>query len=164
VAGPASARRTPPAAVAAPPGPRTGLRAHRSPPLHRRPFRPSPVLGGNSEPIDFACRCRAQRRSASRSPASPSVAAVCPLRPSAAGILPVSGGVLVPRPGGGAPWGGVLGGLAPARGGEATPPVSPRASEVKFISHHAFPLIAGSLLAAVAIVALTLILLTLLDA
>jgi hypothetical protein len=59
---------------------------------------------------------------------------------------------------------GVLQGLAPALAGQANPAVSPRAAEVKFISHHSFALIAGSLLAAIAIVALTLILLMLLDA
>jgi hypothetical protein len=64
----------------------------------------------------------------------------------------------------GAPTVGLLQGLAPAIGGDANPAESPRAPEVKFISHHAFPLIAGSFLAAVAIVILTLILLTLLRA
>ena len=82
----------------------------------------------------------------------------------AGGILYLLSGVIVTSTLSGAPSVGVLQGLAPALAGEANPAVSPRASEVKFISHHAFPLIAGSLLAAVAIVALTLILLTLLDA
>ena len=48
--------------------------------------------------------------------------------------------------------------------GEAKPRVSPRAAEVKFISHHAFALIAGSVLAAIAIGALVLALLLLFDA
>jgi hypothetical protein len=82
----------------------------------------------------------------------------------AGGILYLLSGVIVTSTLSGAPSVGVLQGLAPALSGQANPPVSPRASEVKFISHHAFPLIAGSLLAAVAIIALTLILLTLLDA
>ena len=82
----------------------------------------------------------------------------------AGGILYLLSGVIVTSTLSGAPSVGVLQGLAPALAGEARPPVSPRASEVKFISHHAFPLIAGSLLAAIAIVALTLILLTVLDA
>jgi len=82
----------------------------------------------------------------------------------AGGLLYLLSGVIVTSTLSGAPSVGVLQGLAPALAGEARPPVSPRASEVKFISHHAFPLIAGSLLAAIAIVALTLILLTLLDA
>ena len=82
----------------------------------------------------------------------------------AGGLLYLLSGVIVTSTLSGAPSVGVLQGLAPALAGEARPPVSPRASEVKFISHHAFPLIAGSLLAAIAIVALTLILLTVLDA
>ena len=82
----------------------------------------------------------------------------------AGGLLYLLSGVIVTSTLSGAPSVGVLQALAPALAGEARPPVSPRASEVKFISHHAFPLIAGSLLAAIAIVALTLILLTVLDA
>jgi hypothetical protein len=82
----------------------------------------------------------------------------------AGGLLYLLSGVIVTSTLSGAPSVGVLQGLGPALAGEANPAVSPRASEVKFISHHAFPLIAGSLLAAIAIVALTLILLTLLDA
>jgi len=64
----------------------------------------------------------------------------------------------------GAPTVGLLQGLAPALSGEANPAVSPRTDEVKFISHHAFALIAGSVLVAVAIGILTVILLVLLDA
>jgi hypothetical protein len=64
----------------------------------------------------------------------------------------------------GAPTVGLLEGLAPALSGVANPAVSPRTPEVKFISHHAFTLIAGSTLAAIAIGLLTLILLLLLEA
>jgi hypothetical protein len=64
----------------------------------------------------------------------------------------------------GAPTVGLFQGLKPALSGIANPSVSPRATEVKFISHHAFALVAGSLLAAFAVGALTLILLVLLDA
>ena len=64
----------------------------------------------------------------------------------------------------GAPTVGLLQGLAPALSGVANPAVSPRAAEVKFISHHSFALIAGSMLAAVAVACLMLILLLLLDA
>jgi hypothetical protein len=64
----------------------------------------------------------------------------------------------------GAPTVGLLQGLAPAIGGVANPAESPRAVEVKFISHHAFTLIAGSVLAAIAVGILTVILLTLLRA
>jgi hypothetical protein len=63
-----------------------------------------------------------------------------------------------------APNVGLFQGLEPAFRGEANPAVSPRAGEVKFISHHAFGLIAGSTLAAIAIGALTLVLLLLVDA
>jgi hypothetical protein len=64
----------------------------------------------------------------------------------------------------GLPTVGPLQGLAPALSGEAHPPVSPRTEEVKFISRHAFALIAGSALAAIAIGILTVVLLTLLQA
>jgi hypothetical protein len=63
-----------------------------------------------------------------------------------------------------APTVGLLQGLAPALSGEANPAVSPSAQEVKYISHHAFPLIAGGTLAAIAFVVLTAILVVLLDA
>ena len=63
-----------------------------------------------------------------------------------------------------APTVGLFQGLKPALSGIANPAVSPRAVEVKFISHKAFPLIAGSMLAAVAVLVLMLILLGLLDA
>lgn len=63
-----------------------------------------------------------------------------------------------------APTVGLLQGLQPALRGEADPAVSPRAVEVKYISHHAFALIAGSTLKSIALVALTLVLLLLLDA
>ncbi len=58
-----------------------------------------------------------------------------------------------------APTVGLLQGLGPALRGEANPAVSPRAAEIKFESHHAFGLIAGSLLASVAIAFLLLTLL-----
>jgi hypothetical protein len=63
-----------------------------------------------------------------------------------------------------APTVGLFQGLEPALRGEASPRVSPRTDEVKFISHHAFGLIAGSTLAAISIGALTLALLLLADA
>lgn len=58
---------------------------------------------------------------------------------------------------------GLVQGLEPALRGEATPAISPRTAEVKYIDHHAFGLIAGNLLTAVAILALTLVLLFLQD-
>ena len=64
----------------------------------------------------------------------------------------------------GAPKVGLVQALTPALSGEADPAVSPRAQEVKFASRHAFALIAGGTLAAIAIAALTLILLLLVEA
>ncbi|HTA15200.1 MAG TPA: hypothetical protein VK781_10140 [Solirubrobacteraceae bacterium] len=59
---------------------------------------------------------------------------------------------------------GVVQGLEPVLRGEPNPAISPRAAEVKYIDHHALGLIAGSLLTAVSVAALTLVLLFLLDA
>jgi hypothetical protein len=59
---------------------------------------------------------------------------------------------------------GLVQGLAPALRGEAAQAVSPRAGEVKYISHHALALIAGSTIKSIALVALMLVLLALLDA
>jgi hypothetical protein len=58
---------------------------------------------------------------------------------------------------------GVVQGLEPALRGEANPSVSPRAAEVKYIDHHAFGLIVGNVLAALAVLALTLVLLFVID-
>jgi hypothetical protein len=58
---------------------------------------------------------------------------------------------------------GVVQGLEPILRGEPSP-VSPRAAEVKYIDHHALDLIAGSLISALAVVALTFVLLFILDA
>jgi hypothetical protein len=58
---------------------------------------------------------------------------------------------------------GVVQGLEPALRGIANPAVSPRAQEVKYIDHHAFGLITSSVLTAMAIVALTLVLLFIAD-
>jgi hypothetical protein len=58
---------------------------------------------------------------------------------------------------------GLVQGLEPALRGEASPAVSPRAAEVEFIDHHAFGLVAGSVLTAIAVAALTLVLLFLAD-
>jgi hypothetical protein len=82
----------------------------------------------------------------------------------AGGILYLLGSIIIAGTLKGAPTVGLFEGLAPALKGEANPLVSPRTAEVKFISHHAFALIAGSVLAALAIGALTLVLLLLLDA
>ncbi len=58
---------------------------------------------------------------------------------------------------------GIVQGLEPALHGEASPAISPRAAEVRYIDHHAFGLIAGNVLTAIAILALTLVLLFLQD-
>ncbi|HEY2631918.1 MAG TPA: hypothetical protein VGI26_06010 [Solirubrobacteraceae bacterium] len=58
---------------------------------------------------------------------------------------------------------GVLQGLEPALKGIANPPISPRSAEVKYIDHHAFGLIAGSVLTAMAVIVLTLVLLFIAD-
>ena len=82
----------------------------------------------------------------------------------AGGFLYLLSAIIISATLNGAPTVGLLQGLAPALSGVANPAVSPRTEEVKFISHHAFPLIAGSVLAAVAVDALTLVLLLLVDA
>jgi hypothetical protein len=61
----------------------------------------------------------------------------------------------------GLPTVGPLQGLQHALRGEAHPPVSTRTAEVKFVSQHAFALIAGSTMAAIAVLALVLVLLLL---
>jgi hypothetical protein len=82
----------------------------------------------------------------------------------AGGVLYLLSGIITQSTLNGAPTVGILQGLAPALEGVANPTVSPRAPEVKFISHHAGALIAGSVLAALAIAVLTLVLLLLLQA
>jgi hypothetical protein len=59
---------------------------------------------------------------------------------------------------------GIVQGLEPALRGQAAPAVSPRAPEVRYINHHAFYLLAGTLLTALAVSALTVVLLFLIDA
>ncbi len=63
-----------------------------------------------------------------------------------------------------APTVGLLQGLTPAIRGVANPPISPRAAEVKYISHHALALIAGSLVKSVALIVLMLLVLLLVEA
>jgi hypothetical protein len=82
----------------------------------------------------------------------------------AGGVLYLLGAIIATSTLNGAPTVGLLQGLTPALSGVANPSVSPRAEEVKFISRHAFALIAGSTVAAISIGALTLVLLLLLDA
>jgi hypothetical protein len=82
----------------------------------------------------------------------------------AGGVLYLFGAIIIAGTLKGAPTVGLLQGLEPLLRGRAEPSMSPRAAEVRFISHHSFALLAGSVLAAIAVVALTLILLALLDA
>ncbi len=82
----------------------------------------------------------------------------------AGGVLYLLSGIIISETLKGAPTVGLLQGIEPALSGVANPTVSPRAAEVKFISHHALPLISGSVLAGIAIGALTLVLLLLVDA
>jgi hypothetical protein len=82
----------------------------------------------------------------------------------AGGFLYLLSSIIISGTLNGAPTVGLLEGLGPALSGVANPAVSPRTPEVKFISHHALALIAGSTLAAIAIGALTLILLLLVNA
>jgi hypothetical protein len=82
----------------------------------------------------------------------------------AGGVLFLLGGIIVNSTLRSLPTVGTLQGLAPALRGEANPAVSPGAAEVRFIDHHAFGLIAGNLLQALAIFLLVVILLFLLSA
>jgi hypothetical protein len=82
----------------------------------------------------------------------------------AGGLLYFLSAIIVTATLNGAPTVGLLQGLTPALRGIAQPAVSPRAAEVKYISSHAFPLLAGSLLKSLSLVVLTLVLLFLLQA
>ena len=82
----------------------------------------------------------------------------------AGGFLYLLSSIIISGTLNGAPTVGLLQGLAPALSGVANPAVSPRTPEVKFISHHAFSLISGSVLASIAVGALTLVLLVFVDA
>jgi hypothetical protein len=82
----------------------------------------------------------------------------------AGGVLYLLSGIIVSSVLSGAPTVGPLQAIGPALEGVANPAVSPRAPEVKFIHHHSTQLILGSLLAAIAIVVLTLILVLLVKA
>lgn len=82
----------------------------------------------------------------------------------AGGVLFLLGGVIVSTTLRALPTVGPLQGLAPALRGEANPAVSPGAAEVRYIDHHAFGLVAGNVLQALAILILMVVLLFLLDA
>ncbi|HYB22373.1 MAG TPA: hypothetical protein VED41_01150 [Solirubrobacteraceae bacterium] len=80
------------------------------------------------------------------------------------GFLYLLSAIIITETLGGAPSVGLLQGVGPALSGVANPARSARTAEIKFISHHAFTLIAGGVLSAIAFVLLTLILLLVLDA
>lgn len=82
----------------------------------------------------------------------------------AGGFLYLFGAVIIGSALGKAPTVGLLQGVSPALRGEAAPNVSPRAAEVRYISDHAFPLIAGSALTALALLALAAVLVLLVRA
>jgi len=82
----------------------------------------------------------------------------------AGGFLYLLSSIIISQTLKGAPTVGLIQGIQPAMSGVSNPTVSPRAAELKFISEHSLNLIAGSVLAAIAIIALTLILLLLVDA
>jgi hypothetical protein len=76
----------------------------------------------------------------------------------AGGVFYLLSGIITNSVASSAPTVGVLQGLAPALRGEASPAVSPRAPEVKYLSHHSSSLIIASVIAAIAITVLTLVL------
>ncbi|MEA2314884.1 MAG: hypothetical protein QOI03_1576, partial [Solirubrobacteraceae bacterium] len=82
----------------------------------------------------------------------------------AGGVLYLLGTIILLTSSNGAPRVGLLQGLTPALSGVADPRVSVRAQYVKYISQHAFGAVAGSVVTALALLALTLILLVLTDA
>lgn len=82
----------------------------------------------------------------------------------AGGFLYLIGAVIISSALNGAPTVGLLQAISPAIKGEVRPARSPRANEVIYISHHAFSLIAGSVLSAISLLALTAVLVVLVRA
>jgi hypothetical protein len=82
----------------------------------------------------------------------------------AAGVFYLLSGIITNSVASSAPTVGILQGLTPALNGVASPAVSPRTPEVKYLSHHASSLIIASVIAAIAITVLTLTLLLLSNA
>jgi hypothetical protein len=82
----------------------------------------------------------------------------------AGGVFYLLSGIITNSVASNAPTVGVLQGLTPALSGVSSPTVSPRAPEVKYLSHHASSLIIASVIAAIAIAVLTLVLLVLTNA
>jgi hypothetical protein len=82
----------------------------------------------------------------------------------AGGFLYLLSAIIIASTVNGAPSVGLLEGLAPALSGVVSPAVSPRTPWVKYISRHAFGLIAGGVLSAIALTMLMLMLLLLVGA
>jgi hypothetical protein len=80
----------------------------------------------------------------------------------AGGVLYLLGSIAIANQLQGLPTVGLIQGLEPALMGKARAVESPRAAEVRYLSHHAFGLIAGGVLQAIGFAALTLALLFLL--
>ncbi len=83
---------------------------------------------------------------------------------AAGGVLYLLSGIILNATLKELPTVGIVQGLEPVLRGEPNRAISPRTPEVKYIDHHAFGLIAGSVLTAIAVVALVLILLFIADA
>jgi hypothetical protein len=81
----------------------------------------------------------------------------------ASGVLYLLSSIILSSTLSGAPTVGLLQGLAPALRGEANPALSPHTAEIKYISHHAFGLVAGGVMAGIAIGFLVLLLRFLFD-
>jgi hypothetical protein len=82
----------------------------------------------------------------------------------AGGFLYLLSAIIVFKTLNGGPTVGLLQGLGPALSGVANPVQSPATAELKYLSHEGFALIAGSVIAALSIVALVLVLRLLCDA
>lgn len=83
---------------------------------------------------------------------------------SAAGVIYLLGAIIIYQSLVGLPTVGIIQGLAPALEGKAAVAVSPQTPEIRYISHHALGLIAGSVLEAIGVALLTIGLLFLLEA
>jgi hypothetical protein len=82
---------------------------------------------------------------------------------AAGGVLYLLGSIILSTSLKTLPTVGIVQALEPVLHGEANPVVSPRAPEVVYIDHHAFGLVTGSVLTALGVVALTLVLLFIVD-
>jgi hypothetical protein len=83
---------------------------------------------------------------------------------TAGGVLYLLSGIILNATLKELPTVGIVQGLEPVLRGEVNPAKSPRTAEVEYIDHHAFGLIASSVLTAIAVAALTVVLLFIADA